>query len=389
MAVGSRIWQRPLGVAWVSGGVGLVVVVALLVAQGRGVSGFVHAAPPFVDRASTRGSLEVLRPEDAFDGMFYYRMAVSPFSDAHQVAGIVFDTPALRSARMGYPLLGFVGSAGDADLVPYSLIVVNVLAMFGLGWVGGALARDSGRAAMWGVLLPLFPGFVYTLGFDLTELVTALSLAGAVLALRTRHTVVAAVLATYAVLTRETAAVLALALVATWLWRFVRDRPVAIRERAQLIVGIVPLAVAVAVQFALREQWGVFPIRESSDTNVVFPLQGFFESIDRFGPTSGSNLFRLVSLAFLVFVVVVAALSLRRSQARLYEKVAFLLGVLVAMLPNHFIWEGATSFVRGANEAYLFAIIVVLGARFAIDRVLAGAVVAMFGLTFVSELSKA
>jgi hypothetical protein len=389
MAVGSRIWQRPLGVACVSGAVGLLVVLVLLVAQGRGVSGFVHAAPPFVDRASTRDSLEVLPAEDAFDGMFYYRMAVSPFSDAHQVAGIVFDTPALRSARMGYPLLGFAGSLGDPDLVPYALIALNLLAMFGLGWVGGALARDSGRAAMWGVLLPLFPGFVYTLGFDLTELVTALALAGAVLALRRRRTAVAAVLATYAVLTRETAAVLAIALVAAWLWRFVRDRPAAARERAQLVVGVVPLVVAVVVQFALREQWGVFPLRESGDTNVVFPLQGFFESIDRFGPTSGSNLFRLVSLAFLVFVVAAAALSLRRSEARVYEKVAFVLGVVVAMLPNHFIWEGATSFVRGANEAYLFAIVVVLGARLAVDRVLAGAVVAMFGLTLVAAVGKA
>jgi hypothetical protein len=183
--------------------------------------------------------------------------------------------------------------------------------------------------------------------------------------------------------------VLPLALVAAWIWQFARDRPAAMRERARLVVGVVPIAVAVVVQIALREQWGVFPLRESGDTNVVFPLQGFFESIDKFGPTSGSNLFRLVSLAFLVFVVVVAALSLRRSQARSYEKLAFVLGVVVAMLPNHFIWEGATSFVRGANEAYLFAIVVILGARLALDRVLAGAVVAMFGLTFVAAIGKA
>ena len=389
MADGMRIWQRPLGVACVSGAVALVVVLAILLAQGRGVSGFVHAAPPFTDRSSVRDTLEVLPADEAFDGMFYYRMSVSPFSDAARVAGIVFDTPALRSARMGYPLLGFVGSVGDPDLVPYALIVVNLLAMFALGWVGGALAVDSGRTAMWGLLLPLFPGFVYTLGFDLTELVTALALAGAVLALRRRQTLVATLLATYAVLTRETAAVLAIALVMVWLGQLVRDRSAAARERSLLIVGVVPLATAVVVQFALREQWGVFPIRESSDTNVVLPLQGFFESIDKFSPTGGANLFRLVSLAFLVFVVVVAALSLRRSEARNYEKVAFVLGVVVATLPNQYIWSGATSFMRGANEAFLFAMIVVLGARLAVDKVLAGAVGAMFGLTLVSEISKA
>ena len=229
MADGMRIWQRPLGVACVSGAVALVVVLAILLAQGRGVSGFVHAAPPFTDRSSVRDTLEVLPADEAFDGMFYYRMSVSPFSDAARVAGIVFDTPALRSAWMGYPLLGFVGSVGDPDLVPYALIVVNLLAMFALGWVGGALAMDSGRTAMWGLLLPLFPGFVYTLGFDLTELVTALAVAGAVLALRRRQTLVATLLATYAVLTRETAAVLAIALVMVWLGQLVRDRSAAAR----------------------------------------------------------------------------------------------------------------------------------------------------------------
>jgi hypothetical protein len=242
---------------------------------------------------------------------------------------------------------------------------------------------------MWGLLLPLYPGFVYSLGFDLTEIVAAAALTGAVLALRREHTVIAVLLATYAVLTRETAAVLPIALVVTWIWEFARGRAGAVEQRAQLIVGAIPLAVAAVWQIVLRLQWGSFPIGDSGNTNIVVPLSGLVEARDKFSPSSGAGLFRDASLAFLVLAIAVAAMALARSHARPYEKAAFVLAVVVAMLPNHFIWAGATSFIRAATEAFLFSIIVVLGARIAADKVLAASTVAMFGLTVGSEISKA
>ncbi|MEX1007122.1 MAG: hypothetical protein WD271_04685 [Acidimicrobiia bacterium] len=384
-----RFWGRPIGVACASGVIALLVVAGIALASEHGVSGFVHAAPPWTDPAAAPSSLEVLPRGSTFDGQFYYRMAVRPFSTAERVEGVIFDTPALRSARIGYPLLGYLGSLGDPDLVPLALIAVNVLAMFALGWFGGALAVDSGRPAVWGLLLPLYPGFVYSLGFDLTEIVAAASLAGAVLALRRQHTVVAVLLATYAVLTRETAAVLPIALVVMWVWEFARRRIGAGEQRAQLIVGVIPLAVAAVWQIALRLQWGSFPIGDSGNTNIVVPLSGLIDARDKFSPSSGAGLFRDASLAFLVLAITVAAVSLARSHARPYEKAAFVFAVVVAMLPNHFIWAGATSFMRAATEAYVFAVIVVMGARIAADKLLAASTVAMFGLTVGSEISKA
>ena len=61
---------------------------------------------------------------------------------------------------------------------------------------------------------------------------------------------------------------------------------------------------------------------------------------------------------------------------------------MVATLPNQYIWTGATSFMRVATEGYVFAIVVLLGARLRVDRWVAVAVVAIFGLTFISEITK-
>ena len=92
---------------------------------------------------------------------------------------------------------------GDVDLVPFALVLVNVLMVFVLAWFGAELARLLGRHAAWGFLFPLYPGFVYSLGFDLTEIVTSACLVGTLVCLRRRFTVAAVLLATYAVFTRR------------------------------------------------------------------------------------------------------------------------------------------------------------------------------------------
>jgi hypothetical protein len=385
-----RASDRPLLVACAGALVAIVVVCTFALVSSRGVSGFVHAGPPFADPRRTPGSLATVPADKSFDGQFYYRMAIAPFSTARVVDGVVFDTPVLRSARIGYPLLAYGASlGGDDSLVPFALVLVNVLAIFVLTLFGAELARLLGRTAAWGLLLPLYPGFVYSLGFDLTEIVTSACLVGALVCLRRRLTAAAMLLTTYAVFTRETAAVLPAALVLAWGWARINKRPSTTDDRAQLLVGAVPLAAAAVLQLALRQQWGKFPLQDSSDTNVVAPLSGFVKSFSYFfPPTNGGDLFRDASLALLVFVVVAAAIALPRSRAATYEKLAFVFGAIVATLPNRYIWTGATSFVRGATEAYVFAIVVLLGARLKLDRWVAAAVIAMFGLTFVSEVTK-
>jgi hypothetical protein len=46
-----------------------------------------------------------------YDGQFFYRLALEPFSTAERVDGIAFDAPAYRQQRIGYPLLAFLTTA--------------------------------------------------------------------------------------------------------------------------------------------------------------------------------------------------------------------------------------------------------------------------------------
>src|SRR5690606_8107269 len=117
--------------------------------------------------------------------------------------------------------LAWVASAGDADLVPWSLVGLNVAAMAVVGAIGGGLARSAGRHAAWGLLFALWPGFAYSLSMDTSELVASAFALGGLLALRHRRWVPAALLFGAAVITRDTTAVVpagvALAAAGTWL----------------------------------------------------------------------------------------------------------------------------------------------------------------------------
>ena len=53
-----------------------------------------------------RGSLTVQAADQAFDGQFFYRIGVSPWSTDGRVAGVQNDLPSLRNARWGYGAAG-------------------------------------------------------------------------------------------------------------------------------------------------------------------------------------------------------------------------------------------------------------------------------------------
>jgi hypothetical protein len=239
------------------------------------------------------------------------------------------------------------------------------------------------------LLLPLYPGGVYTLGFDLAELVAAAFMVGALLAIRRNHVAVAVVAATFATLTRETALVLPFGLVIAGLWPWWR-RPDPTERRVALTVGLAPIVVFGLWQVSLRARWGTFPLLDSGDENIVAPFAGLVDELGRFlPPTSGAALLRVLSLAFLVVVFVTAVFALRRSTARRHEKVSFVVAVLPLPLLIGPIWGGATSFMRASTEAYMLAIVVLLSARVAAERLVVGALVATFGATVVAELVKA
>ncbi|CAN5506088.1 hypothetical protein BH20ACT2_BH20ACT2_06020 [soil metagenome] len=376
--------------ALVAGALAVAWVAVLLVGADGGASRLVHAAPPWTDPAAAPASLTIVAPDDAFDGQFFYRLAVEPWSTAEQVAGIELDLPALRHQRIGYPALAWLASGGGAaSRLPTALVALNVVGFAALGGLGGALANDAGRHAGWGLLAPLYPGFVYSLAFDLAEITALAFVLAGLLALRRRRLLVATALLAAAVLTRETTAVVPLGVAAAWGWpRYGPPGRVGRRPSfAELAPGVVPLVVALVLQVALAVAYGELPLVSSGDKNVRIPFAGLVDGADAFWPpTSGAAVFRWLSLAALVAVVGAAGVAWRGSTRPRHEKLAWVPAVALLPLLSGFIWAGATSFMRAGTEAYVLSVLVLLGAGLPVLPAVAAGSATLWALSAASEV---
>ena len=184
----------------------LAVVFVLLrliyVAHGD-VTRFISVGSAFASAGHVPRGITVL-PGSGYDGQFYYRLALDP-ADLHRTAfGITLDSASCLQ-RIAYSVLAWFGAAAQGRFVPYSLIGVNVVALSVMAWLSGLVARDSGRRAIWGLLIVGYFGFLFSLGRDLTEICEACFVVGGLLALRRRRPLVAGTLLAAALLSRETA----------------------------------------------------------------------------------------------------------------------------------------------------------------------------------------
>ena len=386
---------------------------ALLVRAGGDVSILVHAGPPWTSADAAPGSLTVQDADEAFDGQFFYRLGVAPWTRDGQVAGVTNDLPALRNARWGYGALAYVASGTDADLVSWALLALNVAAMTAIGAIGGGMAKWSGRHAAWGLMLVLWPGFAYSLSLDTSELVASALALGGLLALRQRRRWWAVGLLSAALLTRDTTAVIPFGIAVAGAWTLLAERYRADRSPPEsrrpaprtvrgenrgtgimwLVAGTIPLLVFGTWQLIQRARFGALPLTSSGDNNLAAPVSGLVDQLRSLGSPSGSEeLFRLISIIALVALLAVAAWAWRRSIAPLSERVAWIGAVGVVLLLNAYLWSGATAFMRASTEAGLLSILLVLAARQRwADRVIALTGLglgAMWVITAVAQLSK-
>ncbi len=380
-----RVWAPVVVVA----GLLSVVLTVLLIRLDGDVSRLVRAAPPWTDPALTDPSLTVLPHEYEFDGQFFYRLALAPFSSATTVDGVTFDIPAMRGQRWGLGVAGWAASLGQPSLAPWALVLINAGSLVTLAYLGARFAQTSGLSSWWGILLPLWPGFAYTLTLDTSELLASTLMCAGLLAARGRMWLWAALWISLAIVTRETTLVAAVGLLIAGLWAKASGwwpgrrtnhegdgtnnptnrAPNDAAGRAPVgngewIAGLFGVAVFVASQLFARNLYGKLPITAAAGNNAGLPLHGFAVAIgESFPPATAGSALRLASLIFVLWMTVVGACTLRSSTARLAEKVAWLGSATFVVVLNENPLANAPSIVRTATEMGLLTVVILFGAR--------------------------
>ncbi len=177
---------------------------------------FAYIGTTFLDRGADSSPVIHRDPNyhgydvTGYDGEFFYFMALDPTG-----ARPYIDTPSYRYTRVVYPMVARLFALGQPGLVPWTLILVNWLALAGGTLALAAWLRRRGLSPWWSLVAAFYPGLLMALRFDLSEILAYCLVATGVLVydLRRRWSVlVAGLLFGTAVLTKETAVIFPIAL---------------------------------------------------------------------------------------------------------------------------------------------------------------------------------
>jgi hypothetical protein len=339
-------------------------IVARLRWHGFDVSYFVTAGDYYVDPRLVPGNLSVISNSGGYDGQFYYRLALDPFTGHAQAFGITLDEPPIRQSRIGYPLLVWALSLGRVPPVAAFMLIVNAVALCVIGWLGAVYARSQGRYALWGLAFPLSAGLLLSLSRDLTEsLATCLLFAGMLLVHRKRQWLGAFVLC-LAVLTRETTLLYSASALAAGLWRHWQSRhgqePLGPRH---YLIFAAPLAVYGIWEILMSVHWDRFAYTGRS---VDFDWPGIALTVFvRYilPPVKHEQMLWLIELTFLAGFTLSALWILQKLEGRLpYERAAWLGYGAFALMWSDQLWSEDWAFMRALSEFSLLGTMLLLAA---------------------------
>jgi len=328
------------------------------------ISLFIMAGHVYTHRSQLPRGL-LLVPSAGYDGQFYYRLALDPANWNATAFGITMDQ-SYRYTRIGYPLLAWIFSLGQHQLVPVVLVALNLLGVAAMAMLGGMFARESGRHALWGLAFAAYFGLVISVGRDTAEPLAEACMLGGLLAYRRGNTpmyLLATALFTFGAITRETILFAPAAIAVTRLIAIARRRA---NPGLADLTWVVPAAVyglvEVAVHFVVK---GEFPLVANSSRNLTVPFTALVDALKydaahintaHLSPIDIS-LFEYATLA--IFILAGLAV-LFVTTAPAHERLAFVFFVLQLGLLSSQIWTSTFGEGRSLIEPYLMALVLLV-----------------------------
>src|SRR5215472_4281532 len=105
LLVRARLFSSPLAVAVVVTAAYAAFAVWRLTLAGGDPSLFIVAGPPATDPATALPNVHVYSPGTTYDGQYFYRLALEPWTRDRTASGVTFDSPLYRQGRIAYPLV--------------------------------------------------------------------------------------------------------------------------------------------------------------------------------------------------------------------------------------------------------------------------------------------
>ncbi|MFA6255099.1 MAG: hypothetical protein WC675_03655 [Patescibacteria group bacterium] len=329
-------------------------------------SRFVVAGDKFSDVKEVFPNLTVEKNSWGYDGQFYYRLALNPFTKNQTEYGVRLDLPALRQQRIAYPLVVWLLSFSQPALVPIFLLIVNYLALCTIGWLAGKVLQLFNVNALWGIFLSFYPGFLFTLSRDLTEILAVFFLLASLFFYKTNKYFFLSLALIFTVLTRETNFIFLIALFVASLYLYWSKK-----ERNYKLVlysSIAPVLVFLFWHFYLHSVWGTWPLFIDSHFNTyLIPLYGLISSLLIIKTI---NSFYWLEIGFLATLILISVYSLKFSKVDLVIKISWFFYFILFLSFSKNIWVEDWTFLRVVADLYLFSLLIILPTKRKINNLI-------------------
>ncbi len=242
------------------------------------------------------------------------------------------------------------------------LVAINIVAVGAIGYLGGIFARDGGRHALAGLLLPGYFGLITSLARDTAEPVAAACLLGGLLALRARRQALAAFLLGYGALSRETVMVAVAAIAAVRVTGILRGRQ---RPGRDDLPWVVPTVMFAGWQVVVKAAVGSWPLLADSGRNAVRRWSPRSRRWDATSPHPPAPVRPVRPVVPGTGDPVPlrgrgAAFSALHERAP-HERLAFVLYLIEICVVTPSTWNSLGGDLRSFIEVYLMAVVILLG----------------------------
>ncbi len=227
--------------------IGVVIMLRVLIPSGMDPTvfiGFGEQAPVQTGYArALLGDVET-RPNLGHDGKYFFAQANDPWYLQPEQHAAVLDRPLYRGQRMLFPMIAGGFGFFPPEVVVWSMLVTNLLAL-GVGSMLAARLASLWDAPTWlGLAVPVNLGLLYEIVIDGSGVVAYVFCLGALYALATDRTSMASALFAAAALSREVMVAFAVGVFVLYLYQ----------HRALWRIVLVPLAAMAVWYLYLRSR---------------------------------------------------------------------------------------------------------------------------------------
>lgn len=287
-----------------------------------------------------------------YDGQFYFRLALNPFTQVVNENGVEIDYPRFRQQRILYPLIVWVFSfGGNPNFVIINLVFVNFLGILIISIYAIKIANHFGFPLFYGAILVIFPGMAFAFRRNLPDIVEFTCLIIAMYSFLKAKWKVTVLFLSLAILAKETSLILA----------GVTFGVLYLTKHPRRFLFVIPIFVFVSWQAIMILVWGFSSPTMGVTRVLTIPFIGFLQFfIENLDSNNYLNRIWLIEqIGILVFFIAVI-LNLTQSKISLAIKISWISYFLFLFTLNNLVWVEDWSFMRALSEFYLLGGIILI-----------------------------